>query len=45
MKWVAALSKQAYIETAVQDATKQIIGKLEGEEAYLTIIFIFCTYS
>ena len=44
MKWVSALSKQADIDTAVQEATEEIIRQLEGEEADLTIIFIAPQY-
>ena len=40
MKWVSALSKQADIDTAVQEATEEIIRQLEGEEADLKIIFL-----
>ena len=44
MKWVSALSKQADIDTAVQEAAEEIIRQLEGEEADLTVIFIAPQY-
>ena len=44
MKWVSALSKEADIDTAVQEATEEIIRQLEGEEADLTVIFIAPQY-
>ena len=44
MKWVSALSKQEDIDAAIQEATEEIIHKLDSKDADLTIIFIAPQY-